>query len=107
MNAHIPHLRVVVTVSAFVLVGFAIVSGYVIGWSEDEVTKGNIIGTWQNFALLAVGFWLGSSSAGKAKEGEPVQAEIVNTDAAPVPTTEARRPLPQPTFGQVDTPEGQ
>lgn len=64
----IPHLPIVVAVSAFVLAGFAIVSGYVIGWSDDEVTKGNIIGTWQNFALLAVGFWLGSSSAGKAKE---------------------------------------
>jgi hypothetical protein len=70
-TSRIPHLRIVVTVSAFVLLGFAVVSGYVIGWSDDEVTKGNIIGTWQNFALLAVGFWLGSSSAGKAKE-EPV-----------------------------------
>jgi hypothetical protein len=67
-GARIPHLRIVVAVSAFVLAGFAVVSGYVIGWSDDEVTKGNIIGTWQNFALLAVGFWLGSSSAGKAKE---------------------------------------
>lgn len=64
----IPHLRIVVGVSAFVLLGFAAVSAYVIGWSEDAVTKGNIIGTWQNFALLAVGFWIGSSSSGKAKE---------------------------------------
>ena len=64
----IPHLRIVVGVSAFVLLGFAAVSAYVIGWSDDAVTKGNIIGTWQNFALLAVGFWIGSSSGGKAKE---------------------------------------
>jgi len=68
----IPHLRIVVGVSAFVLLGFGVVSGYVIGWSDDLVTKGNIIGTWQNFALLAVGFWIGSSSGGKAKaEPEP------------------------------------
>lgn len=67
----IPHLHIVVAVSGFVLAGFAVVSGYVIGWSEDEVTKGNIIGTWQNFALLAVGFWIGSSSGGKAKDGPP------------------------------------
>lgn len=83
-SQQIPHIRIVVAVSAFVLAGFATVSGYVIGWSDDAVTKGNIIGTWQNFALLAVGFWLGSSSAGKAKEepkgptgnpGDPVHVE--------------------------------
>ena len=70
-SARIPHLQIVVAVSAFVLLGFAAVSAYVIGWSDDAVTKGNIIGTWQNFALLAVGFWIGSSSAGKAKEETP------------------------------------
>lgn len=87
MTPHIPHLRVVLAVTSFVLLGFAVISGYVIGWSDDEVTQGNIIGTWQNFALLAVGFWLGSSSAGKAKEGHPGQVEITNTDHNPVPTT--------------------
>ena len=65
MNPTIPHLRIVVAVSAFVLFGFAIVSGYVLGWTTDDVTKGNIIGSWVNFAMLAVGFWLGSSSGGK------------------------------------------
>ena len=63
----IPNLRVVVSVSAFVLVGFAGVSAYVLGWTADDVTKGNVIGTWINFAMLAVGLWLGSSSGGKAK----------------------------------------
>lgn len=71
MTSSIPHLRIVVGVSGFVLIGFAIVSAYVLGWSADEVTKGNIIGTWQNFALLAVGFWIGSSSGGKAKDETP------------------------------------
>lgn len=71
MSGRIPHLRIVVMVSAFVLAGFGAVSAYVLGWSSDEVTKGNIIGTWQNFALLAVGFWLGSSSAGKAQVDGP------------------------------------
>lgn len=64
----IPNLRVVIAVSGFVLVGFSLVSGYVLVFTEDEVTKGNIIGTWQNFGMLAVGFWLGSSSGGKAKD---------------------------------------
>lgn len=66
----IPNLRVVIAVSGFVLVGFSLVSGYVLVFTEDEVTKGNIIGTWQNFGMLAVGFWLGSSSGGKAKDNE-------------------------------------
>lgn len=83
---HIPHLRVVVSVSAFVLAGFAVVSWYTLGHTEDEVTKGNVIGTWINFAMLAVGFWLGSSSAGKAKDDGPLDARIVNPPDDPVPT---------------------
>jgi hypothetical protein len=71
----VPHLRVVVAVSGFVLLGFAAVSAYVLGWSADEVTQGNVIGTWINFAMLAVGFWLGSSSAGKAKDAPPSEGE--------------------------------
>lgn len=67
MVNQIPHFRIVVAVSFFVLLGFAVVSGWVLGYSTDQVTKGNIIGTWQNFALLAVGFWIGSSSGGKAQ----------------------------------------
>lgn len=67
----IPHLRIVVAVSVFVLVGFALVSAYVLVWSDDDVTKGNVIATWQNFALLAVGFWIGSSSGGKARSEPP------------------------------------
>ncbi len=70
----VPHLHVVVGVSLFVLVIFTAVTFYVLTMSDDLVTKGNVIGTWQNFALLAVGFWLGSSSGGKAKDdptGQP------------------------------------
>lgn len=86
----IPHLRVVVTVTAFVLLGFAGVSVYVLGYTNDEVTKGNVIGTWVNFAMLAVGFWLGSSSAGKAKEGEPAPVKIEQPADQPIPvSTEA------------------
>ena len=111
MNAHVPHLRVVVAVSAFVLLGFACVSVWVLGWSDDAVTKGNIIGTWQNFGLLAVGFWLGSSSAGKAKDGEPIQTEVVNSPREPVPTVSSGPPAnwretTRPAFGVDDPPEG-
>ena len=71
MNSRIPHLRVVVAVTVFVLIGFAAVSVYVLGWTNDDVTKGNIIGAWVNFAMLAIGFWLGSSSGGKVKDDAP------------------------------------
>lgn len=89
MNPRVPHLRVVISVTAFVLVGFSLVSAYVLVYSDDEVTKGNIIGTWQNFALLGVGFWLGSSSAGKASRE---QVEVVNPPDRPVPTTPGEEP---------------
>lgn len=84
---HIPHVRIVVGVTAFVLAGFAGVSIYVLGWTGDEVTKGNVIGTWVNFAMLAVGFWLGSSSGGKAKVGELRPA---GTPADPVSVEEVK-----------------
>jgi hypothetical protein len=83
----IPNLRVVVGVSSFVLIGFAAVSTYVLGWTSDEVTKGNVIGTWINFAMLAVGFWLGSSSGGKAKHDAPAPGPTGNP-GDPVHTTE-------------------
>jgi hypothetical protein len=91
-GAHIPHLRIVVAVSAFVLLGFTAVSAYVIGWSSDMVTKGNIIGTWQNFALLAVGFWLGSSSGGKAKEEPAKDAAPTGKPGDPLHTVEETKP---------------
>lgn len=79
----IPHLRVVVAVSGFVLLGFAGVSAFVLGWTNDDVTKGNVIGTWINFSMLAVGFWLGSSSGGKS---QPNEVPVVNPPSDPVPT---------------------
>lgn len=88
MNGRIPHLRVVVAISAFVLLGFLGVSVYVLGWSDDEVTKGNVIGTWINFAMMSVGFWIGSSSAGKAQGTQ---------SASDLP---GRIDIPEPTFGK-------
>ena len=95
MNPKIPHLSIVVSVSAFVLAGFAVVSGWVLGYSGDEVTKGNIIGTWQNFALLAVGFWIGSSSGGKAAPVDPQEVVVTNPPSDPVQTQDATGPRPQ------------
>jgi hypothetical protein len=90
----IPHLQIVVAVSSFVLLGFAAVSGYVLVFTGDEVSKGNIIATWQNFALLAVGFWIGSSSGGKSRGeadgNEPSPVRIEQPAGEPVPVQEAK-----------------
>lgn len=74
-------------------------SGYVLGWSDDEVTKGNIIGTWTNFALLAVAFWIGSSSGGKAKDGDPTPVNVVNSPEAPVRVEHQEPPLQRRSVG--------
>lgn len=91
MNGRIPHLRVVVAISAFVLLGFLGVSVYVLGWSDDEVTKGNVIGTWINFAMMSVGFWIGSSSGGKSQTTPPAPVEGGNA-----PDTFTPIDLPEP-----------
>lgn len=70
-TTRIPHLPIVVAVSAAAIIGFAAISFYVLWFTDDEVTKGAIVGTWQNVALLAFGFWLGSSSGGKVKDDAP------------------------------------
>jgi len=88
MMSRVPHLRVVVAVTFFVLVGFAAVSAYALMLTDDNTTKGNVIGTWINFAMLGVGFWLGSSSGGKAKDDSPA-----GTPADPVSVKETE---PQP-----------
>jgi predicted MFS family arabinose efflux permease len=80
----IPHLLVVVAVTFFVLIGFAAVSAYALILTDDNTTKGNVIGTWINFAMLGVGFWLGSSSGGKAKDESPA-----GTPADPVNVKDA------------------
>jgi hypothetical protein len=107
MNAHVPHLRVVVGFCIAALVGYSVFSAYVVFEMRDAALTGDVIGTWKSFAVGVFGFWVGSSSAGKAKETGPVQTEIVNTASEPVPTTTQRQPLPRPTFGQVDNPDGE
>jgi hypothetical protein len=71
MNAGIPHLRIVVAACAAAIVGYAIFSAYVVIVLKDATMTGDTIGTWKSFAVLAFGFWLGSSSGGKTKAEAP------------------------------------
>jgi len=102
MIRSVPHLRVVVAVCTAAILGYAFVSWWVVFRSSDVALKGDVIGTWKSFAVLAFGFWLGSSSGGKAKSSEPVKTEVVNPPSEPVPVSGGPAPeLPRPRFGRA------
>lgn len=81
----IPHLHIVVAASLLAVLGYLGFSVWVFGWTNDPALRGDVVGTWKSFATLAFGFWIGSSSAGKAKDGEPSAAKVVNPPDDPVP----------------------
>lgn len=86
-NRDIPHLNVVVATCAAAVGGYAGFSVYAVHWLADPGLTGDIIGTWKSFAVLAFGFWLGSSSGGKAtKENQDVT--VTNPIDNPIPTTD-------------------
>lgn len=82
----VPHLRIVVGASIAAIAGYAAFSVWVVGFSNDVALKGDVIGTWKSFAVLAFGFWLGSSSGGKATGAQPVT--VTNQPNDPVPVKE-------------------
>lgn len=61
----IPHIKVVAAVTFFILISFALVTGFVLIKSDDATITGAVIGVWTSLASGAGGFWLGSSSGGK------------------------------------------
>ncbi len=71
MQHRIPHIEIVVGACIAAIAGYAVFSAYAVIWLRDATMTGDIIGTWKSFAVLAFGFWLGSSSGGKQKEEAP------------------------------------
>lgn len=86
----VPHLRIVVAATVAAIAGYAAFSVWVVTASGDVALTGDVIGTWKSFAVLAFGFWLGSSSAGKAKDDAPTPVKIEQPASEPVPVTEER-----------------
>lgn len=86
MNPRIPHLRIVIAASIAAILGYAGFSVYVMAWTSDASLQGDVVGTWKSFAVLAFGFWLGSSSGGKARDDMPTDVQNVITSSDPVPT---------------------
>lgn len=69
---HVPYAWVIATVTFIILAGFAVVTYVVLdsvrGSGIDAATKGAILQTWNNLAVMAAGFWVGSSLGGKQKK---------------------------------------
>lgn len=66
--ALVPHVKTIQAVTFTILLAFAAVTAFVLWFGIDETTKGALIGTWNNLAVAAATFWLGSSLGGKTKK---------------------------------------
>lgn len=75
VGGNLPYVRVITGVTFVILFVFAIVTYWVLHAGEgsgiDAATKGSIIQTWNNLAIAAATFWVGSSLAGKLTTGKP------------------------------------
>ena len=68
-GTHMPYGKFIAAVTLLVIAGFSGVSLIVLLNAYDAVMKGSIISTWNNLAVAAVTFWVGSSIAGKLQAG--------------------------------------
>lgn len=64
----VPHHRTIIAVTFFILIGFSAVTAYVLATGDDAAVNGSILQTWNNLAVAAGAFWLGSSLGGKMKK---------------------------------------
>lgn len=92
MRAKIPYLPIVVAFCVAAIIGYSVFSYWAVFVARDATMIGDVIGTWKSFAVLAFGFWLGSSSGGKAESSEPTQVTVKNDKSDPVPTHDAGNP---------------
>jgi len=71
---HLPYVWIIGMVTGFILIAFAIITWAVLdavkGSGIDAATKGSVIQTWNNLAVAAATFWVGSSLAGKMMPGK-------------------------------------
>lgn len=71
--SHLPYVAIIATVTFSVLIGFAIVTFWVLSSEPekgvDAATKGMIVQAWISIATAAVFFWVGSSLGGKMQVG--------------------------------------
>lgn len=82
----IPHLSIVIGTTIAAIAGYAAFSVWVFFQNKDASLMGDVAGTWKSFAVLAFGFWLGSSSAGKTQG--PTDVKVTND---PLPVMETKK----------------
>jgi hypothetical protein len=79
---HIPYVAIIAAVTLVILIGFGAVTFWVLretGMGIDAATKGALIQTWNNLAVMAAGFWVGSSLGGKLQPGPHPPADPVDS----------------------------
>lgn len=64
----VPHYGTIVAVTFFILFCFSCVTAWVLFEKFDATVQGSILQTWNNLAVAAGAFWLGSSLGGKMKK---------------------------------------
>ena len=89
MNPQIPHMRIVVGFAIAAVVGYLAFSVWIVWRNADAAVIGDVIGTWKSFAVAAFAFWMGSSSGGKVKDANKVEAPS-GTPADPVSVHEVQ-----------------
>jgi len=67
----VPHHITIIAFCIAAITGYALLSAWAILVGAEAAIKGDVIGTWKSFAVGAFGFWLGSSSGGKARDAPP------------------------------------
>lgn len=87
---NIPYLPIVVGACLIAVTGYAVFSWWAVFVARDATMTGDVIGTWKSFAVLAFGFWLGSSSGGKAKDDTPPKVQIDQPADDPIPVETER-----------------
>ena len=83
MNRRVPHSHVVVVFCLLGVIGYAACSWWAIAISTDAAIRGDVMGTWKSFATLAFGFWIGSSSGGKARDVQEAAQVAPTPDPQP------------------------
>jgi len=66
-EGRLPHAKTLIWLTYAVILCFSGVTFWVLTESDDATIKGAVVGTWTASVTLALGFWFGSSSGGKAK----------------------------------------
>ncbi len=101
MTNRVPHARTIIAFCVAAILGYAVFSVWAVFYSGDSATRGDVGGTWKSFAVMAFGFWLGSSSGGKVRDESPTPPPASGRPNDPINVTPAptAADLPEPAFG--------